>query len=334
MNTNELTKLTKVELHVHLDCCLSFDVVQRLKPGVTPDEYKQDFIAPAKCKDLADFLRVIDNSLALMQTRESMQWVCEDLFRQFQLDNVIYAEIRFAPFLHLHKGLIPEQVVETVEAEVSRMVRQTGIEARIILCTLRHFSEEQSLATARLVKQFRGTRVVALDLAANEAGFPIDPHAAAFEFANKHNIFRTAHAGEALGPESVKETLKRLSPTRIGHGVRSIEEPALLQQLIDMNVHLEVCPTCNVQIDVVDSYENHPIGRLFRAGVSLGINTDARTTTNITLSREYKRLHLVFGWGKEHFLACNLNALRAAFLPDNIKNELEQKLIGSYRENS
>lgn len=331
MNTEELSK---VELHVHLDCCLSYDVVQRLKPGISREQYHRDFIAPPKCKNLADFLRVIDSSLSIMQSRESLQWVTEDLFRQFELDNIIYAEIRFAPLLHIRQGLSAESAVETVEAAVSRMVEETGIEARLILCTLRHFTPEQSMATAQLAEKFKGTRAVALDLAADEAGFPLTAHTEAFRFASEHHIFRTAHAGEALGPQSVRETLLRLHPTRIGHGVRSIEEPALLPELIDQAIHLEVCPSCNIQIDIFDCYENHPVHRLYRAGVSVGINTDARTTTNITLSEEYQRLHNTFGWNKDDFLACNVNALRAAFLPDTIKNELEDILIRSYVENS
>ena len=108
------------------------------------------------------------------------------------------------------------------------MIRETGIEARLILCTLRHFSESQSMETAKLVEDFRDSRVAALDIAGDEAGFPLAPHIPAFRYAAGRGLFRTAHAGEALGPESVWETLEHLAPTRIGHGTRSIEDPALV----------------------------------------------------------------------------------------------------------
>jgi adenosine deaminase len=321
----EIQKLPKVELHVHLDCCLSFELVSKLRPGITQDVYNREFIAPAKCKNLADFLRVIDCSLQLMQTKEALRLVTDDLFEQFQNDNVIYAEIRFAPLLHLDQGLTPEQVVGTIEAAVSEAVERTGIEARLVLCTLRHFDRKQSLSTARLVDRFKGSRVVALDLAADEAGFPVDAHIPAFQYAKEQGIFCTAHAGEAKGPESIRETLEFLKPSRIGHGVRSIEDPPLIEELRRLDIHLEVCPSCNIQVDVFDTYADHPVNRLYDAGVSLGINTDARTVTGISLSGEYERLQEVFGWGEQHFSTCNRNALKAAFLPPETKETLTHR---------
>jgi len=323
--------LPKIELHLHLDCSLSYEVVSRIRPSVTQAEYESSFIAPAKCTNLADFLTRAPKGIELMQTEEQLRLVTEDLFMQLAADNVIYAEVRFAPLLHLEGGLTAEEVVEVVENSASHMSAETGIETRIILCTLRHFSEDQSLQTVRLVERFRGTRVVALDLAADEAGFPVDAHRSAFEYARRENLFRTAHAGEARGAESVWETLHLLHVQRIGHGVRSIEDPRLIEFLRQNKIHLEVCPTCNVQIDVFPSYADHSVARLYNAGVSLGINTDTRTTTNVTLTEEYRRLHATFGWELEEFLQCNLNAVKAAFLPDGLKKNLEARLTHTYQ---
>jgi adenosine deaminase len=203
------TQLPKIELHLHLDCSLSFEIVSRLNPSITREEYQSDFIA-------------------------------------------------------------------------------------------------------------------------DEAGYGIDNHLAAFQYAVEHNLSRTAHAGEAEGPESVWETLKHFKPSRIGHGVRSNDDPDLLTQLKHNKIHLEVCPTCNVQIDIFDTYADHPIDRLYNAGVSVGVNTDARTIVNTTLTQEYERLHQVFGWGTEHFLRCNSNALHAAFLPEEVKQRLERRLVEAY----
>ncbi|MCP5046651.1 MAG: adenosine deaminase [bacterium] len=327
LSRSEIEALPKVELHVHLDCCLSYDLVAELGPGMTREVYEHKFIAPAKCKDLADFLKVIGSSLELMQTEKELQLVTGDFFKQLKQDNVIYAEVRFAPLLHLEEGLNPQKVVEIVEAAVSKEVETTGIEARVILCTLRHFTEEQAMTTAKLVEQFKGTRVAALDLAADEAGFPIGPQVPAFQYVREHGIPCTAHAGEAKGPESVRETLKLLKTSRVGHGVRSVHDPELVNQLKDERIHLEVCPSCNVQINVFDTYADHPIDRLYNAGVSVGINTDTRTITNVSLSDEYERLQDVFGWGREHFSTCNRNALAAAFLHNEIKEQLEKKLV-------
>src|SRR5438270_1026508 len=177
----------KVELHLHLDCSLSYNVVRKINPSITEEAYRHDFIAPAKCTNLADFLTRAPQSIALMQTEEQLRLVVFDVFEQFQRDRLLYAELRFAPLLHTDKGLSPERVVEVIESATSQACGSSGIEARLILCTLRHFSTEQSLQTAKLVERFRGTRVAALDLAGDEAGFPLVPHIPAYQYAAERN---------------------------------------------------------------------------------------------------------------------------------------------------
>src|SRR5260370_7506752 len=141
----------KVELHLHLDCSLSYNVVHRINPSITEEAYQHDFIAPAKCTNLADFLTRAPRSIALMQTEEQWRLVVFDLFEQLQRDHLLYAEIRFAPLLHIDRGLSPEQVVEVVEGATSQACAASGIEARLTPCTLRHFSTEHSPQTAKLL---------------------------------------------------------------------------------------------------------------------------------------------------------------------------------------
>lgn len=318
--------LPKIELHLHLDCSLSYKVVSRLNPAIGEAEYRAGFIAPRKCSSLAEFLTHSPHGFRLMQSKEQLRLVVEDLFEQLAADRVIYAEIRFAPLLHLEKGLGPEEVVEAVDRATEECIGRTGIEARIILCTLRHYSGEQSLRTAGLVERFRGSRVVALDIAGDEAGFPLAPHRPAFDYAHEKGLFITAHAGEASGAESVWETLRELAPARIGHGIRSVEDPKLLMTLKERGIHLEVCPSSNVQTNVCAAIGDHPVERLRQAGISLGINTDARTITDTTLTREYQELMRAFAWGREEISRCNQAALRAAFLPPEIRQKLEARL--------
>ena len=127
------------------------------------------------------------------------------------------------------------------------------------------------------------------------------------------------------------ETLEHFAPSRLGHGVRSIEDPVLLKHLREQQIHLEVCPTCNVQTDIYETYADHPIDKLYRAGLSIGVNTDTRGIGNITLSEEYEKLHQTFGWGPEDFLRTNRNALRAAFVPDDVRSRLMAKLEAGYQ---
>jgi adenosine deaminase len=326
-------QLPKVELHLHLDCSLSYSVVSRLNPAITHAEYLESFNSPAGAPSLGDILSYARREIELMQTEESLRLVTLDLFEQLQRDNIVYAEIRFAPLLHTEKGLSAEDVVSVVEAAVQTASQKNGIEARLLLCTLRSFCEAQSLETVKLVERFKGTSVVGFDIAGDEVGFPIDAHIAAFQYARAHNIPSTAHAGEARGAESVWETLQHFHPDRIGHGWRSIEDPALLEHLRQHQIHLEVCPTSNVHVyhQVCKTYSDHPVDNIYDAGISISVNSDTRTLVAATLTEEYEKMHHAFGWDKEHFLQCNLNALNAAFIPEPVKQQLIDRLSDAYR---
>jgi adenosine deaminase len=294
--------------------------------------YRHDFVAPVKCTNLVDFLAHAPRQAALIQTAENLRLVVLDLFDQLKHDNVIYAEIRFAPLLHTAQGLTPEQAVTAVDEAVAEGSKLTNIEARLILCTLRHYTEAQSMQTVYLVKQFQQSHVVGLDIVGDEVGFSLDTHIAAFQYAVEHNISRTAHAGEAKGPEGVWEVLRQLHPTRIGHGVRSIEDAVLLSELRAYQIHLEVCPTSNLQTNMYETYADHPVHQLYTEGISLSLNTDNHTITPITLDIEYKRIQATFGWHKEDYLCCNRYALQAAFLPQAQKDALEQRLLECFAD--
>ena len=142
------------------------------------------------------------------------------------------------------------------------------------------------MQTVRLVERFQGSNIVALDIAGGEADYALDPHIAAFRYAEEHGIARTAHAGEASGAPSVWQTLVQLHPTRIGHGVRSIEDATLVNELRTKGIHLEICPGSNIQTNMYENYAAHPIDRLYRAGVALNVNTDTRTITPVRLDQE------------------------------------------------
>ena len=170
------------------------------------------------------------------------------------------------------------------------------------------------------MQRFAGSLVVALDIAGDEAGYPLDAHEAAFRHAEEHGLRRTAHAGEAAGPASVWETLRRLRPERIGHGARSIEDPALVDHLVQTGIHLEVCPSSNVQTDLCDTYADHPIERalpprrLARREHGLpGGHRHRRSSASTRASR--RRL----AWNDDDLRRCNHAALAASFAPSDVR---------------
>lgn len=330
INSNEIeaaiAELPKVELHLHLDCSLSYELVSRLVGGISRVEFEREFVAPSPCANLAEFLTYAPRGFRLMQTAEALRLATEDVFQQLASDNVIYAELRFAPLLHLERGLSAHEVVAIVERATADLIRQTGIEARLILCTLRHFTEEQSLLTAELVERFRGSHVVALDIAGDEAALPLDAHVSAFRLAAERGIHRTAHAGEAAGPHSIWQTISRLQPERIGHGVRCVEDAQLVNYLKANQFHLELCPTSNIQTQAWHLYDDHPIDTLLREGLAISVNTDTRTITNISLNSEYWKLKQHFGWYTAEFMRCNRLALEAAFIEPVVREQLLKRL--------
>jgi adenosine deaminase len=218
-----------------------------------------------------------------------------------------------------------------VEAATAEGVRDTGVEARLILCTLRTYSEAQSMETVRLVEEFQGSYVAGFDIAADRPGNVFVDHLAAFRYARDNGLYYTAHAGETRGPKNVLDTVQLFAPTRLGHGVPCLGIPELVEQIREQRIHLEVCPTSNIQTNTFDTYPDHPIDELYQAGISVGVNTDARTISNITLSDEYEKLHQTFGWGPTDFFNCNRNALEAAFLPADVAERLMARLVQGYQ---
>ena len=257
-----------------------------------------------------------------MQNKYQLILAVIDLFDQLQKDNVVYVEIRFAPLLHLKKGLNSAQVVEIILNQCKIESKKRKIKFGLILCTLRHFSESDSLQTVKLINDFNDENIVGFDLAADETAHPLDNHVKAFKFARENNIYCTSHAGEALGYQSVVETLDKLKTNRIGHGVRSYENSCLLERLKKEKVHLEICPTSNLLTGVFSSLTQHPVNEFYKQNLSVGINTDGRAISNTTLNDEYKKLSKIFNWDVQHFLNCNINAMRASFTSEKIKEEI------------
>lgn len=324
--SEDFVSLPKVELHSHLDCSLSYPTVARLGLDLSLAEYRERFVAPARCKDLTEFLACVDPAVSVLQTKKALEIAVDGMLVQQRDDNVVYAEMRFAPHLHQADGLALEEIVETVLQTMHNSAQAHGVACGLILCTLRHFSVAQGLEVAQLVRKYANQGVVALDLAADEANFPIAPHVAAFRSVSDAGLHATAHAGESKGAASVAETLELLRVQRIGHGVRAIEDPDVVETLVSNGIHLEVCPTCNIQTGIFPDLAQHSLAALRSSGVLLSLNTDARATTGVSLSEEYANVSRVFGWSASEMLEFSQNALHASFASDEVKRKVQRQL--------
>lgn len=331
LSMSGINKLPKVELHVHLDTSLSLDNVRQFVPHITYATYHENYVAPEKCGSLTRFLEYVHSSASLLQTSSSLSQSLCRLMVELAADNVYYAEIRMAPLLHTNGGLSLKEAANAI-CQGLRQGHEAApsLVARLIFCTLRHFTEGQSLDTARLAVAYRDRGVVGFDLAADESAYPVDNHVSAFEYAAANGLCLTAHAGEGKGPESVWEVLDKLRVRRIGHGVRSIEDPALVASLKENNIHLEICPSSNIQTGIYHRMEDHPVDALFHAGIPLSINTDGRGLLQHTLSQQYKKVMDTFGWGLAEWQNVNQMALQAAFCDPVTKDRIYERLQSDY----
>ncbi|MEQ8704469.1 MAG: adenosine deaminase [Phaeodactylibacter sp.] len=330
----DYSSLPKVELHLHLDCSVSFSVARQLKPGLSLKAYEEEFIAPPKCKDLADFLKRAVKGFELLQSREALRLSTLDLLQQLERENVVYTEIRFAPLLHTQQGLAPEAVVETVLEALKEGQATYGLHANLILCTLRRFSAGQSMATARLAERYHGQGVAGFDIAGDEANYELAPHIPAFQYVHEKGVPATAHAGEARGPESVRESVQHLHLSRIGHGVRVTEDPWLMDEIRASGLHLEICPTSNIQTDIYPAMPDHAVHQLLQEGFPLSINTDGRTLVNVSLSEEYRRIGHAFHWSPDQYRATLEAAINAAFTTETIKAGLLSQIREAWGDGS
>ena len=323
--------LPKIELHCHLDASLRVATVAELgrKIGLDlPNPLEPALIAPECCIDLADYLVRIDLALQVMQQRDYLVRIAREVVEDLAADGVIYGEIRFAPQLHLRNGLNMQEVLDAVDEGLKQGERQTGMKTGLIVCCLRHESGERSLEIAKLAVNNRD-KVCALDLAGDEARFIGAPHAEAFALAKREGLRRTVHAGEAAGAESIREAIDLLGAEPFGHGVRIEESSELQERAKAMRLPLEMCPLSNVQTRAANSLPEHPIDRLFRKGLHVTVNTDCRTVSLTSLTKEFERLQNTFHWGAAEFHQCQRNSAEAAFVSDEVRTDLVRRLTAA-----
>ncbi|MBE6533467.1 MAG: adenosine deaminase [Ruminococcaceae bacterium] len=320
-------KYALIDLHLHLDGSMSLECARSLaeKQGIAlPDdaELLTRLRVSDDCQDLNEYLERFELPLSLLQTADSISESVERLSNELAAEGLIYAEIRFAPQLHLQKGLTQEEVVIAAIDGLSR----GKLSASLILCCMRGASNrEQNIETVRLVSKYLGKGVCAVDLAGAEALFPNENFIDVIEYAKSLSLPMTLHAGEALGSESVSSAIE-LGADRIGHGVRSIENPELLQILSQKKIALELCPTSNMNTRVFETMSEYPIRAFLEAGILITINTDNTSVSATSLANEYQKITDTFSLTESELQTLALNSAYATFLCGVEKEKLVERI--------
>lgn len=304
----------RVELHCHLDGSVRPDTVADLaaeagEPLAVPAS--EALVAPPVCGSLVEFLGYLDPALRVLQTPHALRRAARELVEDWHADSVTYGEVRFAPQLHQQRGMTMDDALRAVADGLREGAAATGVRTGMLLCCLRHQPPEVSESVVDAALRWSDL-VCGVDLAGDETQ-PGTLHREAFDAAHAAGLPVTIHAGEAAGPESVWEAVDVLGAARIGHGVRSPADRALLERLRGDGIALETCPTSNVQTRAVSGLAQHPADALLRAGLPVTVSTDTRTTSATTVGGEFRALAEQFGWGEDEETWCQRHAHAAAF---------------------
>ena len=327
-----MRKEISIDLHLHFDGSLSISNARELAAleGVAlpedDNELEVALTVSPDCKDLGEYLTKFAFPLSLLQSEAAIEQGMYTLCRELDAEGCIYAEIRFAPQLHLDKGLDQKKVVEAA----IRGFKRSAIDGGLILCCMRG-DDNAALneTTLEIAREYLGKGVVALDLAGNEAGFPTDSFASLFARARELQVPFTIHAGEADCAESVRSALA-MGASRIGHGVRSIEDPALVDILAKNHIALELCPISNIQTTVFDDISEYPIRQFLKAGVAVTVNSDNRSVSATTARQEMLLLKNTFALTDEEEKALLHSSVDAAFASEALKKKLHERVEESF----
>jgi adenosine deaminase len=316
-----LRALPKAELHVHLDGSLRPETMIELAADAGVDlPHSQPgplatFMRADNSADLEDYLRRYDLTLAVLQTTEAVERVAYEMVLDHAREGVRHLEIRYCPALNTAGGASSRDILEAGLRGMRAGQTETGMSAGIIVCGLRSLDPAISVELAELAVAFRNEGVVAFDLAGGEAGNPASRHAEAFRIAARGGVARTIHAGEAWGPDSIREALVDGLAMRIGHGTRLLEDPELEEEIRDRQIPLEVCLTSNVQTATVPSVAQHPIRRYFEMGIPVTLCTDSTLVSGTTLTEEYRLARTELGFSDAELARLAWNGLEHAFMP-------------------
>ena len=311
-----IENLKKIELHLHLDGSVRVSTIEEL---LDKNDLEKELVVDENTKSLTDYLKKFDLPIKVMQSKENLIRISKELCEDLIKDNVIYAEIRFAPNFHTKEGLSLDEVVSSVLLGLN----SKNIKTNLILCMMRGDSYENNKNIIDLAIKYRNKGVCGIDLAGDEAKYPTSLYKDLFSYALENNLNITVHAGEAATSKEVKDAIS-YGAKRIGHGIKIINDEEAIKLVKEKQIPLEICPTSNVQTCNVDNIMNHPIKKLFDKGILLTINTDNRTVSNTNLNKEYKLLEEYLNFTKEDFIKTNLIAIDKAFLTNEEKQELRK----------
>jgi len=324
----DVKMLPKIELHCHLDGSLRHETalelgkLENLIKEETSFDIYSELTAPPDCDSLNTYLKRFSLPVAVMQTEKALKRIAFELMEDAAKENVKYIEIRFAPQLHTEKGLNYDQIISSVLEGMAEAEDLYEIKGNLILSYLRNTEVIGLKSVIDAGYPYLGKGVVAVDLCGGERDLFSSRFAEAIQYARQKGYQVTIHAGETGISENVIEAIEMLGASRIGHGVAIKDDKKALDMVSKMGIVIESCPTSNVQTKAVASMENHPIDGFLNGEILLSVNTDNRTVSETTMTKEYKRLKETFHWSREQFMKIYNQSIEASFADEETKKWL------------
>jgi aminodeoxyfutalosine deaminase len=327
-------RMPKVELHLHLEGSIRPKTLLRLAerrrvslPADDPDGLRKWF----QFKDFEHFIEIYLTCSRCLRDPEDFQLVARDLVSEQSRQNVVYSEIHFTIGSHLANGVNGGEVADALNEIRCEAERSSGLRIRWIPDIVRNTGPIRADRTLEWALDGRGTGVVALGISGFESE-PDEPFREHFAVAASEGLHRVAHAGEHGGPEAIRSALEVCGAERIGHGIRAVDDPTLLEKLVEDRVPLEICPTSNVSLGAVSGLDEHPFDQLWRAGAAVTVNSDDPGFFATTLTEEYLALSHTFGYGAAQLAALSLAAVEGSFLEAGERSNLEAEFRRQFTE--
>ena len=319
--------IAKAELHVHLEGAASPDLVRRLaeRNGVELPPSLFDTEGEFVWDDFLHFLAVYDAAAAVIKTPEDYRDVTYEYLRACAAEGAIYVELMSSPDHAAEAGMSYQDHVDGIVAGIDDARRDHDIEGRLIVTCVRHFGVERAMEVARQVVNNPHPHVVGFGMGGDEAAWPPAQFKEAFSYVADSGLPCTVHAGEWAGPDMIREAIESLPVRRIGHGVRAIEDGALVSDLAARGITLEVCPGSNIATGIYPSRQAHPLRSLSDAGVNVTLNSDDPPYFATSVGQEYDLAALEMHLSDEQLRDITSAAIDAAFVDDATKRNLHAR---------
>jgi adenosine deaminase len=324
-----ITRMPKVELHLHLEGSVSPRTLLELSQQNGVDLPARDIAGVERLfqfDHFHDFLMVYMVLARAIVSGEDFERLAYELGASLAAQNVLYAEVMLSPMQHVLRGVDMHEVLAGTAAGFARIEREYGVWVRLAFDYGRQYGPEQAWPVLKLAREAQQYGLVAWSIGGDEVGYPPEPFAEVFAAARADGLCLMAHAGEVAGPSSVWGAVEKLGAQRIGHGIRSIEDPRLIDYLREQNVVLDISPSSNLYTGAVPSWEAHPLRRLYDSGVKVTINTDDPSFFQTSLIDEYRHVVEHFAFTADDLCTLVRNSVQATFLPPAERAVLAQRV--------